>query len=99
MGSSEVATMLFMLMLVPTTLILGQDTREDGLCGPGNFAPSGAEASCDHIPPFPTCCQKNGHCGWDCDDVHSAPAREPVRAPTAPRPVQSQSPAAPRPVF
>ena len=60
--------MLFMLMLVPTTLILGQDTREDGLCGPGNFAPSGAEAKCDHIPPFPTCCQKNGHCGWDCDD-------------------------------
>ena len=20
-------------------------------------------------PPFPTCCQTNGHCGWDCDDV------------------------------
>ena len=29
-------------------------------------------------PPFPTCCQTNGHCGWDCDDVHTAP--DPVPA-------------------
>jgi len=88
--------MLFMLMLVPTTLILGQDTREDGLCGPGNFAPSGAEAKCDHIPPFPTCCQKNGHCGWDCDDVNVAPVRAGARPAAAPQPVPV-APAAPQP--
>ena len=29
-------------------------------------------------PPFPTCCQTNGHCGWDCDDVPPEPAA-PVR--------------------
>ena len=30
-------------------------------------------------PPFPTCCQTNGHCGWDCDDV-PPPAPDPVPA-------------------
>ena len=34
-------------------------------------------------PPFPTCCQRNGHCGWDCDDVPAAPAPVPS-APVAP---------------
>merc|ERR1712203_1329373 len=48
---------------------LSQAYREDGLCGAENLAPSGDAAACQHIPPFPTCCQKNGHCGWDCDDV------------------------------
>jgi hypothetical protein len=42
--------------------------REDGLCGPGNKAPNGKDAKCEHIPPFPTCCQPNGHCGWECDN-------------------------------
>merc|ERR1711983_171266 len=49
--------------------VFSQAYREDGLCGPENLAPSGGAAACQHIPPFPTCCQKNGHCGWDCDDV------------------------------
>jgi len=82
------------LILVLVTVVVGQDTREDGLCGPGNRAPSGKDATCDHIPPFPTCCQKNGHCGWDCDDVHAAPAR-----PAAAPPVQVASAPAPTPVF
>ena len=43
-------------------------SREDGLCGPGKKAPNGKDAKCQHIPPFPTCCQSNGHCGWDCDN-------------------------------
>ena len=49
MLSSQVDTMLFMLMLVPATLILGQDTREDGKCGAGNLAASGRPAKCDHM--------------------------------------------------
>ena len=28
-------------------------------------------------PPFPTCCQRNGHCGWDCEDVPRAPPPPP----------------------
>eukprot|EP00092_Neocalanus_flemingeri_P002939 GFUD01003144.1.p1 GENE.GFUD01003144.1~~GFUD01003144.1.p1 ORF type:complete len:339 (+),score=94.64 GFUD01003144.1:521-1537(+) len=66
-------------VLTVVTLVLGQDTRDDGLCGPGNRAASGVDAKCDHIPPFPTCCQNNGHCGWDCDNVQAA-------APDAARP-------------
>ena len=30
-------------------LVAGQDTREDGLCGPGYQAPSGREAQCEHM--------------------------------------------------
>merc|ERR1712128_61042 len=99
MGSRETDTMLvmFMLVLVFATTTLGEN-REDGLCGPGHRAPSGQEATCEHIPPFPTCCQKNGHCGWDCDDV-SAPVRDvprpavaqPVRVAPAPKPIFSSS--------
>jgi len=37
------------------------------------LADNGQPALCDNIPPFPTCCQKNAHCGWDCDEV-SAPS-------------------------
>jgi len=88
---------MFMLVLVLATTTLGEN-REDGLCGPGHRAPSGQEATCEHIPPFPTCCQKNGHCGWDCDDV-SAPVRDvprpavaqPVRVAPAPKPIFSSS--------
>jgi len=75
------------LLLVP--LVLGQDTRQDGLCGPGNQAPSGVDAKCEHIPPFPTCCQRNGHCGWDCDDAHVAPVRNAGR-PAVSQPAVSQ---------
>ena len=39
-------------------------SRDDGLCGELD----GEVVGCEHIPPFPTCCQSNGHCGWDCDD-------------------------------
>merc|ERR1712123_498113 len=99
MGSREMDTILvmFMLVLVLATTTFGEN-REDGLCGPGHRAPSGQEATCEHIPPFPTCCQKNGHCGWDCDDV-SAPVRDvprpavaqPVRVAPAPKPIFSSS--------
>lgn len=68
-------TLLLSLLI---TVLTAQDTRDDGKCGPGNLAPSGRPAKCDHIPPFPTCCQINGHCGWDCDDVPPEPAA-PVR--------------------
>merc|ERR1739848_56929 len=40
--------------------VFSQAYREDGLCGSENLAPSGGAAACQHIPPFPTCCQKNG---------------------------------------
>ena len=43
-------------------------TREDGRCG----VVAGVETGCEHIPPFPTCCQENGHCGWDCDGGEAA---------------------------
>ncbi|CAB4069325.1 DNAH [Lepeophtheirus salmonis] len=43
--------------------------REDGKCGKDYRASNGKPASCLDIPPFPTCCQLNGHCGWDCDHV------------------------------
>jgi len=70
-------------------LVAGQ-TREDGRCGP-----DWGGAKCDHIPPFPTCCQANGHCGWDCDSAPAVaeagrPAARPVPAPApAPAPVQT----------
>ena len=50
------------------SLASGQKTRADGMCGEGNFAADGSIAECEYIPPFTTCCQKNGHCGWDCAD-------------------------------
>merc|ERR1712227_450159 len=82
MSQLTVVTMMTMsmILMVGIVAVMGKDTRDDGLCGSGNPAPSGKPAKCEHIPPFPTCCQKNGHCGWDCDDVHIAP--DPV--PTAP---------------
>jgi len=74
--------------------VLTKSTREDGRCGPGNLAPDGKEAKCEHIPPFPTCCQKNGHCGWDCDDVRTVSA-EPGRpaAVAVARPIAAAAPA------
>ena len=42
--------------------------REDGKCGSNNLAPDGQAADCEFIPPFPTCCQNNEHCGWHCDE-------------------------------
>lgn len=62
-------------------------TREDGRCG-GDYG----GATCEHIPPFPTCCQSNGHCGWDCD---SAPAVEEAGRPAVrqdPAPVSAPAP-------
>merc|ERR1712117_99717 len=87
MTQLSVNMMLTLLMLLTT--VMSMDTREDGKCGPDNLAPSGRPAKCDHIPPFPTCCQINGHCGWDCDDVHAAPDPPPVApvAPSATRPL------------
>jgi len=72
-----------------------QRHREDGLCGEGNLAGDGEPATCQHIPPFPTCCQRNGHCGWDCDDA--PPARD-VGRPAAVSPAAAVAPAA-APVF
>lgn len=61
------------------SLVMGL-TREDGKCGP-----EWGGAECDHIPPFPTCCQANGHCGWDCDSSPApAPARPAAIVPSAP---------------
>merc|ERR1712088_229290 len=70
-------------MVALAALVTGQ-TREDGRCGP-----DWGGAKCDHIPPFPTCCQANGHCGWDCD---SAPAVAEAGRPAA-RPVPAPAPA------
>jgi len=81
---------LWLLPLAP--LVTGQSTRPDGLCGPGNPAANGVAATCEHIPPFPTCCQANGHCGWDCEDAAApSPVEAPVRS--APTPVFSPAPA------
>nr|ACO15391.1 Agglutinin isolectin 1 precursor [Caligus clemensi] len=57
--------------LVLPALVVGQQSsfREDSKCGDGNLAPNRKPALCQNIPPFPTCCQLNGHCGWDCDHV------------------------------
>ena len=40
------------LVTVVTILVTGtvsKDTREDGKCGPGNPAPSGRAATCEHM--------------------------------------------------
>lgn len=62
-----------LLMVINSFLCLSviaqDDTRADDRCGPDNLAPNGEPAKCKNIPPFPTCCQKNGHCGWDCDGI------------------------------
>ena len=50
-------------------------SREDGRCGPNFPAPGGGggvPATCEYIPPFPTCCTASEHCGWDCDDGKTA---------------------------
>ena len=58
------STALSILTLFSSSSAMAQVfTREDGKCG----LVGGVEAGCEHIPPFPTCCQENGHCGWDCD--------------------------------
>ena len=58
------ATALSLLLLISVSAAAAQVfTREDGKCG----VIDGVETGCEHIPPFPTCCQENGHCGWDCD--------------------------------
>ena len=41
--------MLFLSLLCLVSLVTGQDTRDDGLCGPGNKAPSGRDAQCQHM--------------------------------------------------
>jgi len=72
------------LVAILVTGAVSKDTREDGKCGPSNLAASGRPAKCDHIPPFPTCCQTNGHCGWDCDDVPPPPPDPVPAAPARP---------------
>ena len=58
------ATALSLLLLISVSAAVAQVfTREDGKCG----VIDGVETGCEHIPPFPTCWQENGHCGWDCD--------------------------------
>ena len=60
----ESSTALSILTLLSISTAAAQvSTREDGKCG----VIDGVETGCEHIPPFPTCCQENGHCGWDCD--------------------------------
>ena len=41
--------MLLLSLLCLLVAVFGQDTREDGLCGPGYQAPSGREAQCEHM--------------------------------------------------
>ena len=41
--------MLLVSLLSVLGLVAGQDTREDGLCGPGHQAPSGRDAQCEHM--------------------------------------------------
>ena len=64
---------IFIFAVTGVVLVSGQSHRwrDDGKCGPGNLAPDGKDADCEHIPPFPTCCQRSGHCGWDCDGSKS----------------------------
>ena len=60
---SSTALSILTLLSSSTVAVAQVFTREDGKCG----LVDGVEAGCEHIPPFPTCCQENGHCGWDCD--------------------------------
>ena len=60
---SSTALSILTLLSSSTAAVAQVFTREDGKCG----LVDGVEAGCEHIPPFPTCCQENGHCGWDCD--------------------------------
>ena len=41
--------LLLLSLLSLLVLTAGQDTREDGLCGPGYKAPSGRDAQCEHM--------------------------------------------------
>ena len=41
--------MLMCVLVVVLGVVAGQDTREDGLCGPGHKAPSGRDAQCQHM--------------------------------------------------
>jgi len=63
------ATALVAALAVIATGARAQRFREDGRCGPGNLAPDGLDAACDRIDPYPTCCQRDGHCGWECDHI------------------------------
>ena len=72
MVSSTTLSILTLLSISVSAAVAQVFTREDGKCG----VIDGVETGCEHIPPFPTCCQENGHCGWDCDG--SKPNQLPV---------------------
>ena len=63
MESSTALSILALFSISISAAVAQVFTREDGKCG----VIDGVETGCEHIPPFPTCCQENGHCGWDCD--------------------------------
>ena len=67
MGNSWYVLAAIWLLLVEVTLGSSR-YRDDGKCGVSNPAPDGLAADCEFIPPFPTCCQSNEHCGWHCDE-------------------------------
>ena len=67
MGNSWFVLAAIWLLLVEVTLGSSR-YRDDGKCGVSNPAPDGLAADCEFIPPFPTCCQSNEHCGWHCDE-------------------------------
>ena len=67
MGNSWFVLTAIWLLLVEVTLGSSR-YRDDGKCGVSNPAPDGLAADCEFIPPFPTCCQSNEHCGWHCDE-------------------------------
>ena len=58
MKSSTALSLLALFSSTSSLVAMAQVlTREDGKCG----LVDGVEAGCEHIPPFPTCCQDNGH--------------------------------------
>jgi len=88
--SGEVRAGRLLLLLAVAAPSLQQKYRDDGLCG----EIEGELVECEHIPPFPTCCQANGHCGWDCDDA--PPVRDSGRpAAVVASPPKASAPAAP----
>lgn len=89
MGRVVVKTTFIIAVFCLISTAKGQRFREDGKCGPNNPAPDGRPADCDYIEPFPTCCQKNEHCGWDCDHLGGGQSGNQQAAP-APRPTTSK---------
>lgn len=84
----------FLLVSLPLSLVAEQSTRKDGRCGPNYPANNTRPATCQHIPPFPTCCQANEHCGWDCEESAPSPVEAPVRSlprPSSPVPAPAPS--------